>query len=54
MKDPNNFYIIMRNVMIFVITLLIIFSVFSSEAYGNETKDIITFNLPHDNLSLTI
>jgi hypothetical protein len=54
MKDSINFYIIMRNVMIVVIGLLIIFSIFSSVAYGYETKDIITFNLPHDNLSVTI
>ena len=40
--------------MILVITLLITFSIFSYEAFGNQTKDIITLNLPHDNLSITI
>lgn len=44
----------MRNVMILVITLLITFSIFCYEAFGNQTKDIITLNLPHDNLSITI
>lgn len=54
MKNPEGFYYIMRNVMILVISLLITFSIFSYEAFGNQTMDIITLNLPHDNLSTTI
>ena len=54
MKDPNVFYFVMRNVMIVVIGLLIIFPTFTYLSFGNQTMDIITLNLPHDNLSITI
>jgi proton-coupled amino acid transporter len=44
----------MRNVMIFVISLLCIFSLSSYEAYGYRINDMVTMNLPHDNLTSTV
>ena len=54
MKDPSEFYSIMRNVLIFVITLLITFSVTSYESFGYQIKDMVTLNLPHDGLTTSV
>jgi proton-coupled amino acid transporter len=54
MKEPEKFQAIMRNVMIFVISLLCIFSISSYEAYGYRINDMVTMNLPHDNLTTCV
>lgn len=54
MKDPDEFYAIMRNVLIFVISLLIIFAISSYESFGYEIKDMVTLNLPHDGLTSSV
>lgn len=54
MKDPSKFDRIMKNVMIFVISLLCIFSISSYESYGYRIDDMVTMNLPHDNLTSSV
>lgn len=54
MKDPSKFEAIMRNVLIAVICILVTFSVCSYEAFGNRIDDMVTMNLPHDNLTSTV
>ena len=54
MKEPEKFHAIMRNVLLTVITLLVLFSVASYEAFGNTIKDIVTLNLPHDSLTSSV
>ena len=54
MKEPEKFPAIMRNTLICVIALLVIFSVASYEAFGNTIKDIVTLNLPHDSLTSSV
>jgi len=54
MKDPTKFETIMRNSLIAVITILISFSVCSYEAFGSRIEDMVTMNLPHDNLTSSV
>mmetsp|Transcript_17653 Transcript_17653/g.29828 ORF Transcript_17653/g.29828 Transcript_17653/m.29828 type:complete len:286 (+) Transcript_17653:421-1278(+) len=54
MKDPDQFDRIMRTVMIGIISILILFSVFSYEAFGDQIDDMVTMNLPHDNLTTSV
>jgi amino acid permease len=54
MKDPSKFHGIMRNVMIGVISLLCVFSIASYESYGYRIDDMVTMNLPHDNLTSSV
>ena len=53
MKKPEEFDSLMRNVIISVITILIVFSVSTYEAFGFKINDMVTMNLPHDNLTST-
>lgn len=54
MQEPEKFPRIMRNVMIAVIINLIVFSSFSYEAFGDTIQDMVTLNLPHDNLTTSV
>lgn len=54
MKDPSQFPKIMRNVLVTIITILIVFSISSYEAFGYQISDMVTMNLPHDNLTSSV
>ena len=54
MKDPEEFRKLLRNVLIAVISTLIIFSCFSYEAFGERIEDMVTMNLPHNNLTTSV
>ena len=54
MKDSTQFEAIMRNTLIAIISILVIFSVCSYEAYGDRIDDMVTMNLPHDNLTSSV
>ena len=51
MIDSSQFETIIRNVLIAIISILVIFSVATYEAYGKRLDDMVTMNLPHDNLT---
>ena len=51
MIDPSQFETILRNVLIAIISILVVFSVAAYEAYGKRLDDMVTMNLPHDNLT---
>ena len=54
MKEPEKFPAIMRNVLIAVISILVLFSVAAYEAFGTTIRDMVTLNLPHDNLTSSV
>jgi amino acid permease len=54
MADPSNFNRVLRNVLIAVITILICFSCYSYVSFGDRIEDMVTLNLPHDNLTSTV
>lgn len=54
MKNPEEFEPLMRNVIIGVIFILVIFSITSYEAFGYTINDMVTLNLPHDDLTSTV
>ena len=54
MKNPEKFDKIMRNVLVTIISILIIFGVSSYEAFGYRIRDMVTMNLPHDNLTSSV
>lgn len=54
MKEPEKFAKIQRNIMITVITLLVFFGCFSYESFGERIKDMVTMNLPHNNLTSAV
>ena len=54
MKNPEEFLTIMRNVLIIIISILVSFSLFSYEAFGERIDDMVTMNLPHDNLTSSV
>ena len=51
MKNPEDFHKVMRKTLVAIILILIVFATISYIAYSSETKDMITLNLPHDNLT---
>lgn len=53
MKEPEKFPPLMRNVILSVIFILVTFAVCSYEAFGYKINDMVTLNLPHDNLTST-
>lgn len=54
MKEPEKFEPLMRNVLIAVIFILVTFAICSYEAFGYKINDMVTLNLPHDNLTSTV
>lgn len=54
MEHPEAFHKIKRNIIIMVVCLLILFGCFSYEAFGDRIEDMVTMNLPHDNLTSTV
>lgn len=51
MKHPEDFHKVMRKTLVAIILILVVFATISYIAYSSETKDMITLNLPHDNLT---
>ena len=51
MKEPEKFEKVLRNVIIAIAAVLIIFGCSTYEAFGYEVQDMITLNLPHDNVT---
>ena len=54
MKHPEEFRKVMKTTLIAVISILIIFSVAAYESFGNHINDMVTMNLPHDNLTSSV
>lgn len=54
MQDSSKFDTIMRNVLIAIISILCLFSIASYEAFGARIDDMVTMNLPHDNLTSSV
>lgn len=54
MKEPEKFMEIQKNVIIVVVVLLVVFGCFSYEAHGSQIEDMVTMNLPHNGLTLTV
>lgn len=54
MKHPEEFIKIQKNIIITVIVMLIVFGCFSYEAFGEQIEDMVTMNLPHNNLTTSV
>lgn len=54
MADSSNFNRVLRNVLFGVIFILITFSCYSYMSFGDTIEDMVTLNLPHDNLTSTV
>ena len=54
MKEPEKFDMILNRAITFVITLIVIFSSVCYWSYGGDIEDMVTLNLPHDNLTSMI
>mmetsp|Transcript_20648 Transcript_20648/g.14836 ORF Transcript_20648/g.14836 Transcript_20648/m.14836 type:complete len:221 (+) Transcript_20648:277-939(+) len=54
MKNPEDFDKILNRVITCVVAILIFFSAVCYYSYGNEIEDMVTLNLPHDNLTSLI
>lgn len=54
MKHPEKFYNILYKSLAFVITLICVFSTLAYWSYGPDLEDMVTLNLPHDNLTSLI
>lgn len=44
----------MKHVIVLLIFILVLFSCFSYEAFGYRIEDMVTMNLPHDNLTSSV
>lgn len=51
MKDPTKFDKILHVVVSIYITILCLFSSICYYSYGTDLEDMVTLNLPHDNLT---
>ena len=54
MKHPENFDMILNRTIALVIFMLVTFSSICYWSYGDELEDMVTLNLPHDNLTSMI
>ena len=54
MKEPEKFNRILIMTITFVITLICVFSSICYWSYGLDLEDMVTLNLPHDNLTSLI
>ena len=53
-KHPEKFYGILYKSLAFVITLICVFSTLAYWSFGTDLEDMVTLNLPHDNLTSLI
>ena len=51
MKHPEQFKKTLNITIVCLVCIIIAFASMSYDAYGTHTKDIITLNLPHENLT---
>ena len=54
MKEPEKFRIVIRNILVMVTSILIIFGCSAYEAFGERIQDMVTMNLPHNNLTSAV
>ena len=54
MKNPKKFDGILVRTITIVITLICVFSAICYWSYGPDLEDMVTLNLPHDNMTSTI
>ena len=54
MKNPEKFDGILVRTITIVITLICVFSSICYWSYGPDLEDMVTLNLPHDNMTSTI
>ena len=51
MKEPEKFNSVLKLTLTIYVTVLCVFSAISYWAYGDNLEDMVTLNLPHDNLT---
>lgn len=54
MKHPEKFNNVLHTVLAIYIMIISSFSAIAYYAYGNDLEDMVTLNLPHDNLTSMI
>jgi len=54
MKEPEQFNFVLKFCLIVYVSFLCIFSAIAYWSYGAELEDMVTLNLPHDNLTSMI
>jgi solute carrier family 36 (proton-coupled amino acid transporter) len=54
MKHPEKFNNVLHTVLAIYIMIISCFSAIAYYAYGNDLEDMVTLNLPHDNLTSMI
>lgn len=54
MKEPHLFNQVLHRTLLIYITLISVFSAIAYYSYGSDLEDMVTLNLPHDNLTSLI
>lgn len=54
MKEPKKIFSLMRYVLTLYVFMIATFSAICYVSYGSELLDMVTLNLPHDNLTSTL
>lgn len=54
MKEPEKFDSVLKFCLVIYVTFLCVFSSIAYWSYGSELEDMVTLNLPHDNLTSMI
>ena len=54
MKEPQKIFYTMRVVLVIYVFMIATFSAICYACYGSELLDMVTLNLPHDNLTSTL
>lgn len=54
MKNPAEIFPVMKYVLGIYVFMIASFSAFCYVGYGSELSDMVTLNLPHDNLTSTL
>lgn len=54
MKQPEKFNKVLVTTLVIYVTILCLFSAIAYWSFGSEIKDMVTLNLPHDNLTSII
>ena len=54
MKNPDEIFPVMKYILSTYVIMIAGFSAFCYVGYGSELSDMVTLNLPHDNLTSTL
>jgi len=54
MKEPEKFNMVLMRTLTLYVTMLCVFSSIAYWSYGSNLEDMVTLNLPHDNLTSMI